>query len=148
MGTNTAEKDNPALTARLWNGCQPLRIVLDRTLRLNDNLQVFDESIKTVVFTEKLKTSTSRTKYIQTDFSKLHENILNELYKRNIHSVIIEGGRETLQAFINESLWDEARVFVGEERLVNGILAPVLNTNPKSEERISKDILKLYCNNT
>jgi diaminohydroxyphosphoribosylaminopyrimidine deaminase/5-amino-6-(5-phosphoribosylamino)uracil reductase len=148
VGTNTAEKDNPALTARLWNGCQPLRIVLDRTLRLNDNLQVFDESIKTVVFTEKLKTSTSRTKYIQTDFSKLHENILNELYKRNIHSVIIEGGRETLQAFINESLWDEARVFVGEERLVNGILAPVLNTNPKSEERISKDILKLYCNNT
>jgi diaminohydroxyphosphoribosylaminopyrimidine deaminase/5-amino-6-(5-phosphoribosylamino)uracil reductase len=148
VGTNTAEKDNPALTARLWNGCQPLRIVLDRTLRLNDNLQVFDESIKTVVFTEKLKTSTSRTKYIQTDFSKLHENILNELYKRNIHSVIIEGGRETLQAFINESLWDEARVFVGEERLVNGISAPVLNTNPKSEERISKDILKLYCNNT
>ena len=148
VGTNTAEKDNPALTARLWDGCQPLRIVLDRTLRLNDNLQVFDESIKTVVFTEKLKTSTSRTEYIQTDFSKLHENILNELYKRNIHSVIIEGGRETLQAFINESLWDEARVFVGEERLVNGISAPVLNTNPKSEERISKDILKLYCNNT
>lgn len=148
VGTNTAEKDNPALTARLWNGCQPLRIVLDRTLRLNDNLQVFDESIKTVVFTEKLKTSTSRTEYIQTDFSKLHENILNELYKRNIHSVIIEGGRETIQAFINESLWDEARVFVGKERLVNGISAPVLNTNPKYEERISKDILKLYCNNT
>ena len=148
VGTNTAEKDNPALTARLWDGYQPLRVVLDRTLRLNDNLQVFDESIKTVVFTEKLKTSTSRTEYIQTDFSKLHENILNELYKRNIHSVIIEGGRETLQAFINESLWDEARVFVGEERLVNGISAPVLNTNPKSEERISKDILKLYCNNT
>jgi diaminohydroxyphosphoribosylaminopyrimidine deaminase/5-amino-6-(5-phosphoribosylamino)uracil reductase len=148
VGTNTAEKDNPALTARLWGGCQPLRIVLDRTLRLNDNLQVFDESIKTVVFTEKLKASTSRTEYIQTDFSKLHENILNELYKRNIHSVIIEGGRETLQAFINESLWDEARVFVGKERLVNGISAPVLNTNPKYEERISKDILKLYCNNT
>ena len=148
VGTNTAEKDNPALTARLWEGNQPLRLVLDRNLRLKDSLQVFDDSAKTLVFTEKTKENLACTEYQKIDFSNLHKEIMNELYKRNIHSIIIEGGRETLQSFIDANLWDEARVFVGETNLEKGIPAPILNTKPKSEEKVSKDVLRWYFKST
>jgi len=148
VGTNTAEKDNPALTARLWEGNQSLRLVLDRSLRLKDDLQLFDNSAKTLVFTQKSKENLACTEYKTIDFSNLHKEIMNELYKRNIHSVIIEGGRETLQSFIDENLWDEARVFVGEANLEKGIPAPTLNTKPKSEEKVSTDILRWYFKST
>jgi len=146
VGTNTAEKDNPALTARLWEGNQPLRLVIDRTLRLKNSLQVFDDSAKTFVFTEISKENSGSTTYQNIDFSNLHLDLMSELYKRNIHSVIIEGGRETLQSFIDENLWDEARVFVGETNLEKGIPAPILNSKPKSEERVSTDVLRWFYN--
>lgn len=148
VGTHTAKKDNPALTARLWEGEQPLRLVLDRQLRLSTDLQVFNNSAKTLVFTAESKKSTESTEYIATDYSNLHESILKELHKRNIHSVIIEGGRETLQSFIDMNLWDEARVFTGKENLGEGISAPVLITKPTTEESISTDLLSWYKNDS
>ena len=148
VGTHTAEKDNPALTARLWEGEQPLRLVLDRQLRLSTDLQVFNNMAKTLVFTAESKKSTESTEYIATDFSNLHESILKELHKRKIHSVIIEGGRETLQSFIDMNLWDEARVFTGKENLGEGISAPVLITKPTTEESISTDLLSWYKNDS
>ena len=72
--------------------------------------------------------------------------MLNELYKRNIHSLIIEGGKETLQSFIDDNLWDEARVFVGVSKLENGISAPILNIKPNYKEKVSTDILSWYLN--
>jgi len=148
VGTNTAEKDNPALTARLWDGEQPLRLLIDRNLRLMDSLQVFDDSAKTLVFTEKSKANSGSTEYQKVDFSNLHQEMMSELYKRNIHSVIIEGGRETLQSFIDGNLWDEVRVFVGETNLEKGISAPILNSKPKSEEKISSDVLRWFLKST
>lgn len=146
VGTNTAAKDNPALTARLWNGNQPLRLVIDRSLRLKESLQLFDGSTETLVFTKKSKANTNSTEYQNIDFSKLHEEIMNVLYKRDIHSVIIEGGRETLQSFIDLNLWDEARVFIGECKLKAGISAPVLPVKPFLEEKVSTDALRWYYN--
>jgi diaminohydroxyphosphoribosylaminopyrimidine deaminase/5-amino-6-(5-phosphoribosylamino)uracil reductase len=146
VGTNTAAKDNPALTARLWNGNQPLRLVIDRSLRLKDSLQLFDGSSETIVFTEQSKEHSNSTEYQNIDFSSLHQEMMSELYKRNIHSVIIEGGRETLQSFIDLNLWDEARVFIGECKLTAGISAPVLPVKPFLEEKVSTDLLRWYCN--
>jgi diaminohydroxyphosphoribosylaminopyrimidine deaminase/5-amino-6-(5-phosphoribosylamino)uracil reductase len=148
VGTNTAEKDNPALTARLWEGNQPLRLVIDRNLRLMDSLQVFDDSAKTLVFTEKSMENSGSTTYQNIAFSQLQKEVMDELYKRNIHSVIIEGGSETLQSFIDANLWDEARVFVGDQNLEKGITAPILNGKLMNEEKVSTDMLKWYSNGT
>ena len=52
------------------------------------------------------------------------ENILEELYKLNIQSVIIEGGSTTLQSFIDNNLWDEARVFTTNKTLNEGVKSP------------------------
>ena len=148
VGANTAKKDNPSLTARLWDGEQPLRLLIDRNLRLKNSLQVFDDSAKTLVFTEISKENSGSTAYQKIDFSCLKQDLMSELYKRNIHSVIIEGGKETLQSFIDDNLWDEARVFVGVVKLEKGISAPVLNIKPKSEEKVSTDVLSWYHNST
>ena len=109
---------------------------------------MFDDSAKTLVFTEESKENSGSTEYQNIDFSTLHKGMMNKLYKRNIHSVIIEGGRETLQSFIDANLWDEARVFVCAINLKKGISAPIFNVKQKSEERISTDVLRWYHNSS
>ena len=49
VGTNTAEKDNPSLNVRDWDGKNPLRVVLDRQLRLNEKLNLFNNKIQTII---------------------------------------------------------------------------------------------------
>ena len=68
------------------------------------------------------------------------------LFNHHINSVIIEGGTKTLQTFINENLWDEARVFTGASQFKNGVKAPKFSGTLISEEKISTDILKIYTN--
>ena len=69
-----------------------------------------------------------------------------KLYDYNIQSVIIEGGARTLSSFINENLWDEARVFIGNSYLINGIKSPDFLFQSKTESLIEKDQLKIYRN--
>ena len=66
------------------------------------------------------------------------------MYNKGLHSLIIEGGRETLQSFIDIGLWDEARVFVGNKNLKNGVHAPKIIEKHKSEEMVSSDLLRRY----
>jgi diaminohydroxyphosphoribosylaminopyrimidine deaminase/5-amino-6-(5-phosphoribosylamino)uracil reductase len=145
-GTTTIEMDNPELTARLCEGNQPLRLILDRSLRLSTELNVFDDSTKTLVFTTKFRKDTDVTQYIKINFDFLHQEIVKKLFERNIQSILIEGGRETLQSFIDIDLWDEARVFIGCEKICKGITAPLLNSSKKSVDSVSTDQLIVHYN--
>ena len=73
-------------------------------------------------------------------------NILSELYKLNIQSIIIEGGSKTLQSFIDENMWDEARIFTANKTLGEGVKAPTIVGGIISEEDIGGDQLKLMSN--
>lgn len=148
IGTKTALKDNPQLNNRLWEGRSPIRVVIDRKLKIPKSLQVCDLSEKTIVITEKNIGNTSKNLVFETiDFSENSVgNILNALWKHQIQSVIIEGGATTLNAFITAGLWDEARVFTGEKKLSDGIKAPQIPKNPTTEEKIANDHLKWYYN--
>lgn len=142
IGTNTAEMDNPKLTARLANGNQPLRIVLDKNLRLSKDLALFDKSVPTLVYTEKSPQSIADDIiYTTIDFNHLHRSLLVDLYTRNIQSIIIEGGKQTLQSFIDLELWDEARVFISPNKLVQGIKAPLITGSQSKSQSISDDNL-------
>ena len=101
-----------------------------------------------MVFTKEHIENTKTTTYQKIHFKHTENELLNELYKREIHSVIIEGGTKTLQNFIDLNLWDEARVFTGNIRLTKGISAPKFNLEPSKIETISSDILKWYKNKT
>jgi diaminohydroxyphosphoribosylaminopyrimidine deaminase/5-amino-6-(5-phosphoribosylamino)uracil reductase len=150
VGTNTVMADNPKLNVRSWSGNNPIRIVLDRSLRIPENANIYDGSIKTICFTEKTKENKVPRQdliYENINFGKnIAEQICTVLQKHKIQSVIIEGGTKTLQTFIDANLWDEAKVFIGDHTFEKGIKAPVLSAKITSEEKIKNDILKIYTN--
>ncbi|WP_127846388.1 bifunctional diaminohydroxyphosphoribosylaminopyrimidine deaminase/5-amino-6-(5-phosphoribosylamino)uracil reductase RibD [Psychroflexus aestuariivivens] len=149
VGTNTAIKDNPQLNTRLWKGENPVRVVIDQDLKIPKTHHIFDQSVKTIVFHSKNFKPIDDTNLIfeALDFeSKIPTQILEKLHQHNLQSVIIEGGGVTLQNFINEDLWDEARVFTGENAIEIGIKAPILNKNPHSEIQIENDQLNYFYN--
>lgn len=149
VGTNTALNDNPKLNARNWFGLDPIRIVLDKSLKIPFHYNLYDASVKTIVLTEKApdKSISENTYFEQINFSKnLGEQICAILYHHEIQSVIIEGGAQTLQTFIDENLWDEAYVFVGNTKFGNGLKAPELKKAPNEIRKISEDVLKIYEN--
>tara|TARA_B110000046_G_scaffold169685_1_gene188994 strand:- start:12909 stop:13925 length:1017 start_codon:yes stop_codon:yes gene_type:complete len=151
VGTNTVIADNPKLNVRSWYGNNPIRIVLDKSLRIPKTSNVFDGSVKTIVITEaKDNRNDQQCKALffeAIDFNeKIAEQICAVLHKHQIQSVIIEGGTKTLQTFIDANLWDEARVFTGETSFVKGIKSPIFLAKTTSETKIKNDILKIYNN--
>lgn len=147
VGTNTVLEDNPKLNTRDWVGKNPIRIVLDKNLRIGPEFHVLDGSVKTIVLTQQM----DATKYIDgvayevLDFNKpLAQQMCDALHKQSINSVIAEGGTKTLQTFIDEGLWDEARIFTGAVRFGNGIAAPKLKAALQHRETILSDILSIY----
>jgi len=78
------------------------------------------------------------------DSKNILVEVLNELYKRNIQSIIVEGGAALLQSFIDQNLWDEARVFVGNKYFEKGLKAPCLNGELITKQTIDSDDLMFY----
>lgn len=159
IGTNTALLDDPSLTTRLWEGPSPVRLVVDMDLRLSSSLKIFNGEVKTIVFNTKKHSEESEwsipsplergqeVKFYQVteDVSLVHQ-IVNALYQLKVQSVLVEGGAKLLQSFIDEDIWDEARIIKNDElRIINGLSAPVLKKNLKvSEQKIFSDTLEWY----
>ena len=151
VGTNTVLEDNPKLNVRYCDGDNPVRIVIDRMLKIPRNLYVHDQSVKTIfIYGNEVNCRFERNKQLifePVNFSKpIALQICKVLYKHQIQSVIVEGGAKTLQAFINVNLWDEARVFQGGVNFKKGVKAPEFDKNHFSEENLEGDILKMYKN--
>lgn len=148
VGKNTALIDNPQLNVRLWPGRDPVRIVIDRSLQLPASLNVFDQSQKTIIFNNVKTKSNGNIKYLELENfdNLLPQLICYQLYLMDVQSVIIEGGAETINLFINAGLWDEARVFTGFEAWGNGLTAPVLAGHQSSTHLIGDDVLEVFCN--
>ena len=134
VGTQTAIDDNPQLNVRDWTGNNPIRIVLDQNNRISKENHIFDNQAKTIVLTKN-----------EIDFNK---NVANQivfiLYENNIQSVIIEGGRQTLQTFIDENLWDEARVFRGNIFMKEGVKSPNLVLDNSRTRSVLDDKLLIF----
>jgi len=149
VGTNTVLADNPKLNIRSWSGENPVRVVLDNTLRIPKNSNILDGSAKTIVITatrDKNIVSSKNLIFEEIDFSKnIAKQVCEVLSKYHIQSLIVEGGTQTLQTFIDEKLWDEAMVFVGNTSFVNGVKSPIIIKEFK-EEFIESDVLKRYTN--
>ena len=147
VGTNTALKDNPQLTTRLFSGKNPLRVTLDQKDRLPDSLHLLDGQTPTLVFTEQKKENSQNLTYQEIDFStKPLEQIMQHLADSSIQSIIVEGGRNLLNTFITANCWDEARIFIGNKTFTAGILAPVVDLSAGKMERINDDRLFILKN--
>lgn len=146
VGTQTVLDDNPSLDARDWKGNNPVRIIFDKINKIPDTFSIKNQKQPTILLTESKKIDNSENcMYENTIFDKsLISETLKKLHGLNIQSVIVEGGAKTLQAFINEGLWDEARVFIGDINLKNGIKGPKFKHSLEKEVTFGNDQLKIY----
>ena len=119
VGTNTVLLDNPTLTTRLWEGPNPLRVTIDRKGVLPASVHLKDGKVPTVIY----------------DSGDL-THILDDLYKRGVQSLVVEGGARLLQHFIDAGLWDEARVEVSSQMLECGVSAPKMQNAVLVDESI------------
>ncbi|GAA4062994.1 bifunctional diaminohydroxyphosphoribosylaminopyrimidine deaminase/5-amino-6-(5-phosphoribosylamino)uracil reductase RibD [Flavobacterium cheonanense] len=136
VGTNTVIEDNPSLTTRDWSGNHPIRIVLDQNNRISKESHIFDNQVKSITITKENINFNNNIALGITDF----------LFNEGIQSVIIEGGRQTLQTFIDANIWDEARVFSGEIYFKSGTKAPTISGENSKKEKILNDELLTFFN--
>ena len=123
VGSKTVDFDNPQLNSRNWDNNNPIKIVIGNP-----------------------KIKSKDTLYIHNGNDLNIKNITNFLHKKNIQSVLVEGGNKTLKTFIENNIWDEARVFKSKNKLKKGVLAPKINGTKFFEENIKDDNLKIIRN--
>ena len=144
IGKKTALLDNPLLTTRYYNGKNPVKVLLDNNLEVQRENNIFKTG-KTLVF-NKIQSNKGQIEHIKLDSSYNLDDVLSYLYKKNILSIIIEGGRNVLDSFISKKIWDEAKVFTSNKKLKYGLQAPTINKKQKCSKLIGIDTLKIYFN--
>src|SRR6185312_3408181 len=148
-GTRTILMDNPRLTNRLTSGQlkdkSPIRILLDRNLVIPREANIFNKFASVIVLNEKKNSQSGNTEFLKVKFKNNSlDTILNELYKRNIQSILVEGGASLLNSFISQNLWDEARVFISAQKIDNGIKAPTITGKLRFKIKTGSDTLYEY----
>ena len=144
VGTQTALYDNPQLTVRDWTGRNPLRVVIDRHLRLPSTLHVFDKQQHTLCYTLEKSAIEPNLEFVKLKPDGFMYNLFQDLYFRKIQSVLVEGGSQVLHTLLAANLWDELRIFKSPQLIGKGIPAP----NPQGHlfytEMIEDDVLSVY----
>ncbi|EOK07949.1 bifunctional diaminohydroxyphosphoribosylaminopyrimidine deaminase/5-amino-6-(5-phosphoribosylamino)uracil reductase RibD [Enterococcus faecalis] len=133
VGSETILIDDPLLLTTRKFQFPPVRIVLDRRGRIlaNSKLSIFKEfSVPVLIFTEKAGHANQLPKHVEvlSLTSVTIQNVLNELYKRNIHSVYVEGGSVIHDAFLASDYWDEIICYVAP-LLLGGNSLPSMSSN-------------------
>ncbi len=149
VGTHTALLDNPQLTARLWSGRNPVRICIDREMKVPDSSRIFDCRAKTIIINGNKEDTNDNLIFCKADFNEnIVPQILDILYRNEIQSVIVEGGAQTLNTFISLGLWDEARVFTNNRlNIGNGVKAPEFRFECAKNEANDGISLRYFYNN-
>ena len=143
VGTKTASHDNPQLNVREWSGRNPVRIVIDRFLRLPKNLNLWHGPQKTICYNVLKHEEQQHLLVIRLDEEEFIPQLLKDLYKKGIQSVIIEGGAQTLNLFIHSGNWDEARIISSPRSFGSGIAAPTVKGNLTAVQQVFSDELKI-----
>lgn len=146
VGTNTILKDDPSLTTRLWKGKNPLRIVIDKKLKLPASSKIFNEEADTIIFNSIKNYSEKNIHFIKLNDKDFLRGMLHFLYENNIQSILVEGGTKTLQSFIDADLWDAARIITNEKMIIeNGNAAPEMkNFSFIQQEKYFTDLISYY----
>lgn len=159
VGTNTVERDDPSLTVRMCKGKNPLRVVIDRNLRLSPRYKVFDNEAPTVVFTLAENLAHARRIYegFRVEAAETLKELILSLYDMKINSLYIEGGATILNEFIRIGLWDEINIFVSPLKVADlaggrdiepkGVKAPAITGYVLSQETIGNNVKYIVTRN-
>lgn len=145
VGTQTALHDNPSLTVRNAEGVNPVRILIDFDLKIPAHFNIYNNEARTLVLNSTKESTEGHIQFIKINKDNFLPELMEALYKEQIQSVIIEGGRFTLQQFINADLWDEAIVIKNENlKLENGTKAPEFNHSNAKTESFRDNIISFF----
>lgn len=134
VGTTTVLHDNPALTTREVAGRNPIRILIDRQLKLDSNAQIFNSDARTIILNEIKEEKQGNIQFVKVDSSRFLESALEKLHELQIQSILVEGGRFTHQQFIDLGIWDEAFVIKNPNlKLQEGTESPILDNAEELE---------------
>jgi diaminohydroxyphosphoribosylaminopyrimidine deaminase/5-amino-6-(5-phosphoribosylamino)uracil reductase len=148
VGTETALRDNPRLDVRLWAGKNPVRLLIDRYLRLPNDLNVFQDGGKTICY-NLFKNDISPDKnieWVQISGKDFLPEMLKDLYKRGIQSILVEGGAQIIQFFLQNNVWNEIIRFQSPAYFGKGIEAPRFQGRLKSSDKIGNDLMSVFVN--
>lgn len=146
VGRNTVSHDDPQLNVRDWSGRNPVRVAIDRFLKAPEKRKIFDGSQPTLVYNVLKNEERRNLTLVRIEEQAFLWHLVRDLHKRGIQSVIIEGGAETLRHFIDQGLWDEARVFKSSRTFNAGIESPRLRGNLIGTENVMGDTLFIWRN--
>ena len=123
VGTRTALLDNPSLNVRHWSGNSPVRVVLDRRLVIPDSYRLLNGFSRTLIFTEKEVENRENMEYIRIDFEgPVIRQVLDHLAARKLDSLLVEGGAQLINSFVEADVWDEARVETAPVACIKGCM--------------------------
>ena len=146
VGRKTVLNDDPELTVRKFKGKQPLRIVIDPELKLDLNKKIFNDNNNTIIVNNKVNKVSNNLTYLKLKSENIILNLLNYLHEINIMSIIVEGGKETIDYFLKLNYWNEARVIEGNIKFKNGLESPKIERKYSAIQNIGKDIIYTYYN--
>jgi diaminohydroxyphosphoribosylaminopyrimidine deaminase/5-amino-6-(5-phosphoribosylamino)uracil reductase len=127
VGTNTAILDNPSLNVRAWTGKNPVRAVIDRQMVLTPEATLLNGVIPTLVFTERPSEKRGKISWVHLDFTgDLLQQVMHELYRRNLQTLLVEGGTLLLESILKAGLWDEVHIETSPQVVGKGVSAPNL----------------------
>ena len=145
-GSRTINLDNPSLTTRAYPGKNPIRIVLERINEIRPDSIVLQDEHPTLIFNPLKSDKEGEKEWIQTPTESSLPFVLKELRRRNIQSVIVEGGSSIHAAFIQADLWDEARIVKSKQRLGSGLPAAPLKANFSETFEYGEDLIQIAFN--
>jgi diaminohydroxyphosphoribosylaminopyrimidine deaminase / 5-amino-6-(5-phosphoribosylamino)uracil reductase len=149
VGAGTLRADDPKLNVRDWKGKDPLKLILSSSGAIEKESAVFKSGARTLVFTDDQDSDIPGGEIIRLGGREpACKQVADYLYRKGIQSLFIEGGARVLDHFISHGLWDEARIFSGEEFFKGGVPAPVLNGKLLSKTLFSSSLLEVYLNET
>jgi len=146
VGKNTAKFDDPALNVRSWVGKNPLRLVIDSRLELPQDLKLFDQAVPTICYNTQKNEEKGNLEFVRLKPGISVESLLEDLQKRKIQSVIVEGGSFLLNKFLKSELWDEARVFTSKNKFGEGIASPTISKPASEIISVLEDRLAIHYN--
>ena len=128
VGTNTAIIDNPNLTNRNWSGNNPIRVLIDKQLRFKNTMNIFNKEAQTLIYNLHDEGKIGNAEYVKLpENSSFSHNLIQDIYHRNIQSILVEGGTKLLESFLELGLWDEAIVIKSDKIIGKGVLAPKID---------------------
>ncbi len=145
VGTRTALLDNPSLTVRHWAGKSPVRLVIDRIGKIPQNYHLLDKSVSTIVFTANRRDKKDNIEYVPLNFDNpIVPQILQWMFEQKLNSLMVEGGANLLQQFIDSGLWDEAFVEQAPQVLNEGVKSPDITSAKVEFEHFGEHNFKVY----